>query len=129
MKTIRIIVTGSRHHTDVEMVERGIDEAITLACPVGPAEFVIVHGDAPGADRIAKEYAQRSRSMSDEPHIAYWERYGKSAGPLRNQEMVDLGASIMVAFPHPDSRGTWDAIRKAVDVGIPVLIFSEGPMP
>lgn len=119
---MRLLVTGSRHLADRTLVERALDARL----PAGPDELIVVHGGAPGADRLAKHWAiwQRlmlHRPVFDEEHCADWERHGRSAGPRRNQQMVDLGADVCVAFPGPDSRGTWDCVRRARAAGIEVV--------
>lgn len=45
---------------------------------------------------------------------------------IRNQEMADRGADLCLAFPGPESVGTWDMIRKARAAGIPVHIHEPG---
>jgi ABC-type sugar transport system substrate-binding protein len=112
---VRILVTGSRHWTDAQAVDHVLHR-LWLAAP----DAVLVSGACPtGADRIAEE-AWESWGGTVERHPADWDRYGKPAGPRRNQEMVDLGADICLAFPLPDSRGTVDCMAKAAAAGIPV---------
>jgi hypothetical protein len=111
----RILVTGSRNWSDRNLIiatlKRYDDTHTTLvsgACPTG-------------ADLIAEQEAERF-GWNIERHPANWDKYGKSAGPRRNQEMVDAGADICLAFPLPDSRGTWDCTRRAIAANIPVII-------
>lgn len=114
---MRILITGSRHY----LAASKIRDAIKLVSAGVPhAEITIVHGGAPGAD-MAADYIAKFNKMNVEAHPADWST-GKSAGPKRNQEMVDLGADICLAFPLEDSRGTWDCIKRANQAGIPVMI-------
>jgi hypothetical protein len=53
---------------------------------------------------------------------ARWEQYGKRAGPLRNEEMIQSGADLVIAFA--GGAGTADCVRRARRAGIPVR---EGP--
>lgn len=80
----------------------------------------IVHGACSGADALASEYAD-SNGLGNEPHLADWAR-GKIAGPIRNQQIVDLGASLAIAYWDGESRGTADMIKRCVKAGIPVQI-------
>jgi len=61
-----------------------------------------------------------------EVHRADWKKYGRAAGPIRNKQMVELGADLCLAFPdHPKghgSRGTWNCVKLAQQAGIPVLV-------
>lgn len=51
---------------------------------------------------------------------AEWNKYGKQAGILRNQAMIDLHSpTLIVAFP--GGTGTADMIARARKAGIPVL--------
>jgi hypothetical protein len=50
---------------------------------------------------------------------ADWKTHGKSAGPMRNRQMLNDGQpTAVVAFP--GGRGTADMIRAAKAVGLPV---------
>jgi hypothetical protein len=69
------------------------------------------------ARRLAAEFGWGS-----ETHRAKWDELGKKAGPIRNQEMVDAGADLCLAFWDGNSSGTLDCIKKAVKAGIPVRI-------
>ena len=110
MSEPRVIVTGGRKYDD----HRTIRRVLALLAP----DVVLVHGDAPGADRIARDY-WRTIGHFDEPHPAGWGQYGKAAGLVRNSEMAHLGASLCIAFP--GGTGTEDMVSKARGRGIPVL--------
>lgn len=120
---MRILVTGSREWRDVDAIGLAIFQA-RFEAP-WPSQPVIVHGDCPtGADAIANGLALRF-SWEIEPHPANWDKYGKTAGPIRNQEMVDAGADICLAFFQPGAanRGTADCVSRAEKAGIPVIRY------
>jgi hypothetical protein len=122
---VRILVTGSREWTDWQLTSKALLDA-TLG--VDWRKVTLVHGDCPsGLDRMADQLA-RSMGMTPEPHPADWDRHGRAAGPIRNQEMVDLGADICLAFFHPaaENRGTSDCAARAKRAGIPVKRYPEG---
>lgn len=115
----RILVTGSRRWTDRDAVRDAILEAWTSLGE--DRDTVLVHGACPrGADKIADEFWDGYLGYPVERHPAEWTRYGRAAGPLRNQQMVDLGADVCLAFLMPGSRGTADCARRAERAGIPV---------
>lgn len=117
---MRILITGSRTYSDM----RALEEAIEGAPRRSDGIVTIVHGDCPtGADRLAKEFCTSHPGFREEAHPADWGRRGKAAGPKRNQEMVDLGADICLAFPSEGSRGTWDCVRRARKAGIEVKVI------
>ena len=114
---MRILITGSRHYSDYDTIKNALMFALEL-----PSEITVIHGGASGADQLARR-AAKELSFIEEVHPADWS-LGKKAGPLRNQEMVDLGADICLAFPLADSRGTYDCINRAKLADIPVKIYN-----
>lgn len=121
----RVIITGSRttSTTDDLFIVRTV-RRITDPIAGNGRPVILIDGDCPygGADLACHQYAQQFPNITREPHPAHWHRDGAKAGPLRNQHMVDLGAHRCLAFPRPNSKGTWDCIRRAADAGIPVNI-------
>lgn len=88
-----------------------------------PKDTVIVHGACRGADLIAAAEAIRL-GYKTEAFPADWQKYGRAAGPIRNQAMLDSGIDRVIAF-HPDiskSRGTKDMVNRARKAGVPVDI-------
>lgn len=107
---MRVIVCGGRDYKDYEKVATVLS---ALKWSV-----VIVHGAATGADTLAAKYAEAAARPS-EAFPARWGIHGKKAGPLRNQQMLDAGADMVIAFP--GGRGTEDMKQRAREAGIPVL--------
>lgn len=70
-------------------------------------------------DRLGEQYA-RAAGLPIERYSADWERYGKGAGPIRNQYMVDK-ADAMLALWDGVSRGTADTIQRAIDKKLPKM--------
>lgn len=120
----RILVTGDRHAPNTPHVRRHIIRpALTHAAQAVGAHgpIILVHGDAAGVDTIAARVAAEL-GWTPEPHPARWDTDGyPQAGPLRNQRMVDTEPHICIAWPGPNSRGTWDCVRRAHHAGIPVI--------
>src|SRR3990167_8364678 len=82
----------------------------------------IISGGAKGTDSMAEIYANEHKI----PFVCYpadWSKYGKRAGPIRNQLIVN-DCTHMVAFLHPDSIGTQDSINKAKTKNVPTIIIS-----
>lgn len=83
----------------------------------------VVHGHCPtGADAMA-DFIANKLGLTVERHPADWKRYKRAAGPIRNKEMVDLGADVCYAFVMPGSKGTINGISLAEKAGIPVVIY------
>jgi ABC-type sugar transport system substrate-binding protein len=124
----RVLVTGSRKWKNRAVIAAALLKAVNdYEWPI-----IIVHGgqtswdwktgEQYGADFLADEIA-REVGLEVEQHLPDWNRYGKAAGPLRNQEMVDAGADVCLAFPAGESRGTRNCMRKAEEAGIPVIDY------
>lgn len=119
MTPIRILVTGSRDFVDRTAVDAVLHQVwLDLG---SPADAVLVHGAARGADETAAD-VWKAQGFPAEPHPAEWEIHRRAAGPIRNQEMVDLGADVCVAFHQKGAGnvGTSDCVLRARHAGIEV---------
>jgi hypothetical protein len=118
---MRILICGSRHYTDSQRIKLLIDTLDEHA--------VVIHGAAPGADRIADELA-KAHGLDVEPYPAKWSKYGRAAGPIRNTQMLEVGRPDEVHAFHDnlgESRGTTNMITQALQAGVhTVLHHSEG---
>lgn len=110
----RILVCGSRHFPDYVPVYAALDKIVEKhGDPI-----LVVHGGAPGADEFADEWA-KLRSMPVWVFPAKWEEFGRSAGPIRNGQMLKRSdPDAIVAFP--GGTGTQDMIDRAKHSGVPV---------
>lgn len=108
----RIIVCGGRDYKDAGRIYSALS-TLHWRTPI----TVLVHGGAPGADKLAADWA-KAHGVKTEAHQAAWKERGPAAGPERNQRMVDAGAAGVVAFP--GGKGTADCCRRAETAGIKV---------
>jgi len=99
---VDIIVTGGRNYQDRKCVYSILD-FIHRHSPI----TLLNHGGTNAADKLASEWAA-SRNVSECVHHADWEGLGPCAGPYRNQNMVDHGADLAIAFP--GGKGTKDCV-------------------
>lgn len=114
----RLLVSGSRNFEDYNYMSWHLDHI-----HMKHEYLTIVHGDCPkGADFLARCWAQY-RGVPEERYPADWNKYGKAAGFIRNQKMVDTYPDEAWFFPKGVSRGTWDCFDKAVKAGIPYVVF------
>lgn len=151
-RPIRILVTGSRKWRTPETVWQSLEEAWHDATQVYPGHpLVIVHGDQPGCpDYEAKVWAvslsRLGEPIREEPHPADWGgdcpptcptedpehrkprvgggTYCPKAGLRRNQNMVDLGADLCLAFIKNRSGGASFTATRAEAAGIPTRRFT-----
>ena len=119
MNNPRILITGDRGWTNVEVIQ--------LAIKALPPDAIVIHGAASGADTLAATIAT-SYGLATMAFPAQWARFGKRAGPIRNQRMLDEGKpDFVVAFHNylPGSKGTRDMVTKARLALIPVQLFNS----
>ena len=118
---MRILVCGGRDYQNRNRVFEVLSDLVNMSedNPLGD-HCTIIHGSCPtGADRWADEWAVVHWKSIDE-YPADWKRFGHSAGPRRNTQMIDESApDLVVAFPGRD--GTADCVRKAEAAGIEVM--------
>ncbi len=102
----RILVFGGRDFNDREYLFAELD--------LFDKDFgvtVVIEGEARGADQLAANWAAvRGKQLL--PFPADWARHGKSAGPRRNQQMLDEGRPDY-AIGFPGGRGTADMSSRA----------------
>jgi hypothetical protein len=78
----------------------------------------IIHGGAKGADTAAGRYA-RAFSIKEEIFLPDWERFGKSAGMIRNKKMLTEGQpDVILALP--GGNGTKNMVALGEAAGIPI---------
>lgn len=120
---MRLLVCGGRTFSDKALLFATLDRVTPRTEPdeygnTLPAGVTIIHGAAQGADRLADDWAVVNW-CSVEQYPADWDRYKKSAGFIRNQEMLEKGRpDLVIAFP--GGRGTADMVRRARKAGVPV---------
>lgn len=116
ISTLRVCICGGRKFDDTkyfaEFMEWVFAPRVTLD------NVTIVQGGATGADWLAKEWAD-IRKVNCQTYKAKWVRYGKRAGSVRNQEMLDSGLDFLIAFP--GGTGTAHMMKICEEAGVPIL--------
>lgn len=113
---MKLAVVGSRNFNNYDLLVRCIEYVKT---PFDDC-FEIISGGADGADKLAKKYAENWRLQYTE-FPADWDKLGKSAGFVRNQQIVDA-CDVVMAFWDGKSKGTQDTINKAKKAKKPTFI-------
>jgi YspA, cpYpsA-related SLOG family len=86
---------------------------------------LIISGGCRGADAISVAVAKSLGITFIEFH-ADWKKFGKSAGVLRNQKMLDEGKPDFVLAFHSDlknGKGTLDMLQRVQKAGIPFKVI------
>lgn len=123
----RIIIAGSRTFNDYNKMLTVLDSiGIHLIATIDQIE--IISGHASGADALGEKFA-KAFGYSLKIFPAEWDKYGKAAGPIRNEQMAKYAADsdrgILVAFPIGTSRGTKNMINAARQYGLDICIVEE----
>lgn len=119
---MRILICGSRGWKDEQPIE-----AVLLGYKALAETFTLIHGHAKdGADAIADRMAFK-HDIHTVRVPANWDRFGKAAGPIRNQKMLDeQKPQVVIAFrARGKSNGTDDMISRAKKAGVPTYVFTE----
>lgn len=119
---MRVLVTGDRNWDDAKIITEALQ-----ALPDDGCLHIIIHGAARGADSIAADIAMRL-GMTPAAFPAKWKEYGRAAGPIRNQQMLDEGQPELILAFHDDllnSKGTKDMVRRALKAKFPILLYSH----
>lgn len=85
---MKILIAGGRNFTDKQFLfsymEKYLEE---VSC--------VISGTAKGADKLGEAWAKH-HNITLERYPAQWAKYGRAAGPIRNQEMLDKGKPDLV---------------------------------
>ena len=117
-ETLRVLVCGGRDYDDdgelFSVLTALLWEAgYTHGC------MMIIHGGAKGADSMAADFAA-SCSIPVKEYPARWDLWGKRAGLIRNQFMLeDSCPDVVVACD--GGTGTADMVRRARAAGVRIL--------
>ena len=117
---IRVLICGDRKWVNVKPIKEFLENL--------PRSTIIIHGGAEGADKIAGRIAT-SLGMEVKVFDAQWETHGKSAGPIRNTQMLTEGKPDAVVYFHnnlEDSKGTKNMVKQAEKAGVKVMDGSPG---
>jgi len=116
----KIIVAGGRECTNYPLVRDTLDVLLADAVKRGES-LMIISGKARGADACGEQYASE-HEYELLPMPAEWDKYGKSAGYRRNDEMAAV-ADGAVVFWDGVSRGSRHMIDIAKARGIPLRVI------
>jgi hypothetical protein len=90
---MRVLVCGGRDYINQPHLFAWLDKfhaAFTIN--------EIIEGGAKGADRLAWHWACKNDVLATEVP-AEWRKFGRRAGTIRNQAMLDLKPDAVIAFP------------------------------
>lgn len=113
---MKCVIAGSRDITDYNL--------LLLAIEISRSSWLfseIVSGKAPGVDTLGERYAEENEiSLKEFP--ADWNRYGRAAGHLRNQQMAKY-ADFAIILWDGKSAGTKSMIKYMSDEKKPAFVY------
>lgn len=108
---MRLLICGGRDFKDVDFMVEHL-ESLHRARPVS----TVIVGRARGADSIGEAWAEE-RGIPVDTYPAQWNKHGRRAGPIRNQQMLDEGKpDLVMAFP--GGTGTAHMVKIAELAGV-----------
>lgn len=114
---MRILVCGGREYDDYDTVNF-ILNAFIAGREVDPTDVTIIQGGANGVDTLAARWANDNNTTLF-TEKALWKTYGKAAGAVRNQRMLDRWTpEVCIAFP--GGAGTADMVKRSLAAGLEV---------
>ena len=114
----RVVIGGCRDYNNYNIFKIHVDYLLQNISK--QYNIVIVSGGASGVDTMAEIYA-KDNNYAFELFSADWNKYGRSAGPRRNKEMVEV-ADFVIAFWDYNSRGTKSLIELTKQYNKPLRI-------
>ncbi len=81
-------------------------------------DVTFVTGMAYGADQLPL-YWEHLSNVTVEKYPAKWDEHGRGAGHIRNQQMLDTGIDLVIAFK--GGVGTADMVRRAKKANVEVI--------
>lgn len=126
-----LVLTGSRKWDDARTIRDALDAVARGLIEAGEAELVVRHGACPsGADAIGdmwvRSWVDPALHVTADRHPALWQKFGKRAGMVRNEQMIALGCDLALAFIRDDSPGATHCAELASDRGIPLRVWRYG---
>jgi hypothetical protein len=120
---MKVLICGSRNWNNKRSIRKQLDKIVKGANPLEQ----IVHGACRGADLLSEELA-KEMEIDYRGYPAKWSVHGRSAGPIRNQKMLDEEDPDLVLAFHEDirkSKGTWDLVKRAREARVKVVLVSK----
>ena len=117
---MKLAIIGSRTFNDFPLLLDYLTSYFFNSLPRVFRFDTVISGGAAGADRLGERFAD-DYEIEKQIFKPEWDKYGKSAGFKRNQQIVDA-CDIVLAFWNGESKGTQDTIEKAKRAKKPTFI-------
>ena len=118
---MKLIIAGGRDFSDYDLLKNTLDDFLA-----DKVDVEIISGGARGADELGERYGRENHLLIVR-FPANWDLYGKSAGPIRNENMAEYASDddgSLIAFWDGKSKGTKNMIDTAKKYKLKVLIVN-----
>lgn len=112
---MKTIIAGSRTITNINVLQTALEH---YRNPITE----IVSGGAKGADYIGETFA-RDFGIPLKKFPANWNKFGRSAGHIRNKEMAQYAEACIVLWDGA-SKGSASMIKLAKEHGLSLLVYN-----
>ena len=102
---MKVIIAGTRSVNDYKLVVQSIERS-------GFNITEVVSGCATGVDTLGEQWA-RANNIPIKEMPADWNRFGNSAGPMRNRQMAEYADAAIVIWDG-ESRGSRNMIENMI---------------
>lgn len=111
---MRTIVAGGRNVTDYRVVLNAMDI-------IGWTPTVIISGNANGVDKLGERWAKENVVVT-EIFPANWDKYGKSAGYIRNDLMAKEAEALLLIWDGK-SKGSGHMLMLAIKYKLKIMVY------
>lgn len=111
MSTKTLLIAGSRGYGNYKELSREVKNYIENV-----EDVQIITGCARGVDYMAKMFALEN-NIPCTVYLAEWNKYGKSAGPIRNRQMAEKAQAGLI-FWDGKSKGTENMLAELKKNGV-----------
>jgi hypothetical protein len=118
---VRLIIAGGRDFNNFKLLSK---ETLEFIGDNTPENTTIISGLAKGADTLGCEFA-RKYGFELRGFAAEWNKFGRSAGIMRNKLMAK-NADSLIAFWDGKSKGTMHMIDYAYSLNLNIKVVHYG---
>ncbi len=120
---MKVIVAGGRNFKKYQVVEDAIKDAISKGLQITQ----VVSGGARGVDTMGETWAVKN-GVDIKRFPAEWDKYGVSAGPIRNAKMAEYGEALILIWDGVSS-GSKNMLLQAKNRNLKIFLFCLGWIP
>lgn len=104
---MKLVVARCRDYNDYDRTKKILDQFYNKF----KNDLIILSGGAKGTDSLGERYAKEN-NLQLQVFPANWTRYGKKAGPIRNEQMAKA-CNAVLTFWDGKSKGTRSMLKLA----------------